>query len=294
VSGAWRHLALTVSGGRTALYIDGALVHSGSGAGGLAAQAPWHVMRNGNLVSFARGLADEVAIYRTALAAATVEEHYRAGAPAPRSYRETVLETPGLASYWRLGESSGTTAVDEKGANQGTYQGGVALGQPGAIQGDPDTAAGFDGVDDEVTTPGPALTSQGSLEGWFLWQAGTALLRDNTATPTGWILAYDRSGKLAYRIGGKTFTTSLDVSSVKGAWHHYAVTVSGGNTSFYLDGTLIHSGTGAGTGQAAMPWRLMHNGGFAQFAAGLADEVAVYEAALSAASVQEHYRAAGR
>src|SRR5262245_3898854 len=49
--------------------------------------------------------------------------------------------------YWRLGEGVGaTTAADATGhGNTGTYFSGVTLGQPGAIVGDPDTAAKFDG-----------------------------------------------------------------------------------------------------------------------------------------------------
>ena len=33
-------------------------------------------------------------------------------------------------SYWRLGETSGTTASDAAGSNAGSYAGGVTLGQP--------------------------------------------------------------------------------------------------------------------------------------------------------------------
>jgi len=56
--------------------------------------------------------------------------------------------------YYRLGDSSGTTAVDSSGNSQdGTYTGGVTLGASGAIQGDADTAATFDGTDDYVSLP---------------------------------------------------------------------------------------------------------------------------------------------
>ena len=47
------------------------------------------------------------------------------------SYRQAVLDaSPG--SYWRLGETSGTSAADETGANPGTYN-NVLLNQPGAL-----------------------------------------------------------------------------------------------------------------------------------------------------------------
>lgn len=40
-----------------------------------------------------------------------------------------------------------------------------------------------------------------------------------------------------------------------------------------------------------MPWHVMRNGGYAQFAQGQADEVAIYNVALSATTVQQHYNA---
>ena len=62
-------------------------------------------------------------------------------ADAPSSvYRAAVLADSPLA-YWRLGETSGTVAHDETGnGHDGTYVGGVTLGQPGALTGDANTA----------------------------------------------------------------------------------------------------------------------------------------------------------
>src|SRR5215831_14920886 len=62
------------------------------------------------------------------------------------AYSSAVLADHPVA-YYRLGETSGTTAVDSSGnGSNGTYVGGVALGQPGALlPGDTDPAAGFNG-----------------------------------------------------------------------------------------------------------------------------------------------------
>src|SRR4030095_15422767 len=66
------------------------------------------------------------------------------------SYRSTILvDNP--RSYWRLGETSGTTAADQQALNPGPYTGGVTLGQQGAIIGDPDTAASVGGGEQHVT-----------------------------------------------------------------------------------------------------------------------------------------------
>jgi hypothetical protein len=39
-----------------------------------------------------------------------------------------------------------------------------------------------------------------------------------------------------------------------------------------------------------MPWHVMRNGTYTQFAAGNADEVAIYRTALDATTIARHYR----
>jgi hypothetical protein len=202
-------------------------------------------------------------------------------------YAGAVLGTPGLQSYWRLGEPSGPTAADATGNAPGSYAGGAALGARGALPLDPDTAVRFDGTDDELLAPGGAAAR--TIEGWFDWESGVAVMRDATSAG-GWILAYDNAGRVAYRVGGTTFTTARATAELRTGWHHLALTVSGGGaTAFYLDGALVHSGTGAGTVPAALPWRVMRNGTTAQFSRGRADEIAVYDSVLSAATVRDHF-----
>jgi len=205
--------------------------------------------------------------------------------PAQGTYRDLVLSTPGLTSYWRLAESSGTVAADAKGQAAGTYVGGPGLGARGALSGDADAAARFDGVDDEMQA-GVAVV--GTFEGWFFWEGGVALMRDSTGSG-GWIVAFDSGGRVAYRVGGTTLTTSLVTADVRDGWHQVALTVAGGATGFYLDGELVHSGTGAGTAAATMPWHVMRNGTTGQYTRGRADEVAVYGAALPAATIRAHF-----
>ena len=161
------------------------------------------------------------------------------------SYASTITSTPGVRGFWRLGEGSGSGAADELGASPGVFSGGPVLGVAGALV-EPDTAARFDGVNDEMSVSGAALGlgSAGSLEGWFRWEAGAAPLRDSTSSG-GWILAFDNGGKLAYRAGGATFTTGLATASVRdGGWHHLVLTLEGGRTGFYVDGVLCIAAPG--------------------------------------------------
>ena len=62
----------------------------------------------------------------------------------PSSYAQQIPNDNG-ASYWRLGESSGSTAYDSSGANDLSVGSGVGRRAAGAIIGDPDTASTFSG-----------------------------------------------------------------------------------------------------------------------------------------------------
>jgi len=227
-----------------------------------------------------------------ALGALAVVGGFPSGAAAQSTgadYASRVLSTPGLTAYWRLGEATGAVAIDATARAPGSYLGGPELGAGGALRGDADAATRFDGVDDEMQSGNAAIAGAGTVEGWFFWEAGVAVMRDATSS-AGWIVAFDSGGRLAYRVGGTTFTTSLTTAAVRDGWHHVAMTVSSGATSLYLDGAPVHSGTGAGTAAAAMPWHVMRNGTVpGQYARGRADEVAVYDTALPAETIRAHF-----
>jgi hypothetical protein len=209
-------------------------------------------------------------------------------------YAATVAATPGLRSYWRLGETSGAFSWDEHGLELGTYRGGPSLGQPGALSRESNPATAFDGVDDELSATGPVISTSGTLEGWFRWSSGKAVLRDDSWAE-GWVLAYENtSGNLGYRVGGRAFSTGRDVDTLArdGAWHHIAVTKDSSSAAIYLDGALQHPDTGATNDLASGPWHVMRNGQHSEYAQGQADEIAIYDVALPAATIKQHYDAA--
>jgi hypothetical protein len=78
------------------------------------------------------------------------------------------------AAYWRLGETAGAQARDASpNGRHGTWSGAPALGQPGALDSDPDLAALFDGSDDRITLPAlPSFGASLTAEFWLRPQSG--------------------------------------------------------------------------------------------------------------------------
>jgi PKD repeat protein len=210
--------------------------------------------------------------------------------PGSDAYRDAVLGTPGLASYWRLGELSGSSSNDELGGGQGAFAGRFVLGRPGVLGLLGNTAASFDGATGAFSAPGPALSMNGTLEGWFRWRAGTAVMRDHTGPNRGWLLAFTSAGTLRYRVGGTGFDTQVPIEDVRdGTWHHLVATKGAANSRLYVDGAEIHRGTGAASDAAVLPWHVMRNGTNDAFSQGEADEIALYTRALTEGEVRAHY-----
>src|SRR3954453_12466935 len=155
---------------------------------------------------------------RTWLVAALLALGVASPAQAAGGYSQAVTETPGLVAYWRLG----TTAP-------GTLLGGASLGAHGALSGAPAPSALLGGIEEELKASPPAAAT---VEGWFFWEAGVAVLRDDTSAG-GWILAFDSGGRVASRAGGTTVTTTLATSDLRDGWHYLALTVQDDASAFY-------------------------------------------------------------
>ena len=213
-------------------------------------------------------------------------------------YRTGVLGTTGLVSYWRLGETSGTAAADDAPTdpNNGRYLNGVALGGPGALVTDSNPSAGFDGSNDYVSVADHASLDTGdrfTLEAW--------VKRSNTSTSTQTIFS---KGSGSYRLsfvsnslrltrpGSGTIATANVSTTDTAGFHHVVATKSGATVKLYIDGVdrtgTVTNQTVANTSTALNIGR--YTGG-TQYFAGLIDEPAVYNSALSSTAITEHYQA---
>jgi PKD repeat protein len=226
------------------------------------------------------------------------------------TYRSTVVNTPGLVSWWRLGDAPGSSTIaDSFGTNAGSIF-GATLGAPGSIFADPSTAATFNGTSNYASAPlNLSTTSQVTFEFWLNWNAfanddavAMELTPNFNNNPGGFLVIPDSSnGGFGVGLGsGSSRNTAYFARPTAAAWHYYAFvldTTQAGATQItpYVDGQAVSytkdaSGTGAGN-FANSTLYMMSRGGTSLFGAGTLDDVAIYNQDLTASTIAAHYAA---
>jgi len=228
------------------------------------------------------------------------------------SYFGAVSSTSGLIDYWRLGEKSGGTFADGVGSNAAIFEGGVGLGTAGALTGDPNTAASFDGANDTASAKlNLSSSSQLTLEFWLNWAAYANNDRlafeytPNFNNNDGGFLVDPNAGELGGKFGvaigrnGSRNNAYFNRPSA-GAWHHYTLVFdtaapAAQQVTPYVDGQPIAyektaSGTGAGNFANSSLYFMSRNA-ITLFGGGSLDEVALYNRALSSTEVAAHFDA---
>lgn len=204
---------------------------------------------------------------------------------------------PGLVNalnpiaYYRLGEASGTTMVDEVGAHNGTYQISPTLGATGCLIGDSDTAVTFTG------------SNQGSVGFWSglntatltytglvrisSFNAGRPIAGRLGGTSSPIMIGTDGSGHITVKVndgtGQTTYTAATPVND--GDNHHIAVRRNNGTgiLSVFVDGVLdLSTSSVAPDTSTSYGWIL---GGDVDFSSsgtkGTLDEWALFDTALA-------------
>ena len=217
---------------------------------------------------------------------------------AQSAYSGVISSTAGLMGYWRLGESSGTTACDSTTQqNNGTYSGGFTLGAPGALQADPATAVSFDGLSGQMSVPAASSLNVGdtfSIEAWV--ERGRSGTGSNEVIASkqnnAWVLMFNESDRLALRQStvGEVATANVATTDT-GNWHYAVATKNGSSVHLYLDGVDVTGSVANHTmANSSQPLVVGQSTGTA-YLKGSVEEVALYKTALSAAQVAEHYSA---
>jgi hypothetical protein len=206
-------------------------------------------------------------------------------------------------SHWKLGEASGTNAVDRKGVNAGTYGGtagnrtmGVATLLPSGDAGNTAVsftfaAAGTSGRVDINTLTGLNIPSAFTLECWIKPTVTTGSIAPRASQN---VVSYQDVGILISSAGKVGFwDLSVTMASVQtlvaGNTYYVACTYDGTTRRLYINGLLDNSDLrppAAAFTALTFANYTSHNG---DDYGGVIDEVAIYNKELSPTAVSEHY-----
>ncbi len=213
---------------------------------------------------------------------------------------EVLADSP--VSYWRLGESSGTTAADSAGTNTGTITGGVTLGAIGALtgSGDTNTAMTFDGSTGYVSVPSNTnlnIRNDFTVEAWakpgvLNWQERVVTHKGGYQYKLG-LNATNQWHATVY-IGGVGYDVADTTGSpAVGRWDHLVLTRSGSTVILYVNGVSVATTTVSGLIDTSTSILAIGRKGSTanSYFNGDIDEVAIYNTALSPSRIQAHYTA---
>lgn len=144
-----------------------------------------------------------------------------------------------LTSYWTLDETSGSTAYDSAGTDNGTIN-GPALGSQGILS---SNAYDFDGADDYVATSfNPPNDGIASTSFWVNFDSVSGdqlcgLNDSNYSDPRFYLGLWNGDVIGGFGSNASTYATSLST----GTWYHFAMTGDGSTARVYLNGSEVTS-----------------------------------------------------
>ena len=222
---------------------------------------------------------------------------YEFGAPA--TTYSSLIGSASPVAYWRMGESSGTTATDATSNHlNGTYSGTYALHLGGAIVSDTDTSVTFAGGYADVGSPG-GLNISGTAISIEFWAKGSPgaynyLVSHTDGGSQGYAVYTGGDGTYHFYMGrgGGLHIMGSVTGTWDQQWHHFVNLYDGSAMKVYVDGVarLTETETSSLTGYTGNFSLARYNGGGYGFAGSL-DEVAVYSRVLSSSEINDHYLA---
>lgn len=215
---------------------------------------------------------------------------------------EVIADAPEL--YWRLGDTSGTTAEDETSNNRdGNYNGGYTLNVTGAIS-DGNKAVTLNGSTGYVSIGTlSALNPSGnfSAEIWIKFttsQTAKYIMNKWNGSSDGWLVSTDSSVgrriRFIARIGGSNYTINTGSDINDGNWHHIVCVRNGTSLKIYVDNVEAASGScsASSMGSNSNSMQVGKNAtGASDYFNGSVDEYAFYTSALSAGRIDAHWNA---
>jgi DNA-binding beta-propeller fold protein YncE len=202
------------------------------------------------------------------------------------------------AGYWKLNETSGTSAVDSTGTSNGVYK-GTTLNQPGLLAASSNKAATFSGSNSAVTIPSKTALSPSAKVTAEAWIKPTTLPASGAFAS---IVTKAETYSLQFNGPRLEFTiiqsgtrrrlqAPVGAIAVNGKYHIVG-TYDGATQRLYINGVSVASAalTGAITVNTTA-LTLAAWAGTSEYYKGTIDEAAVYGTALTNTQVANHYNA---
>lgn len=202
------------------------------------------------------------------------------------------VTTEDLISWWKFDETSGTTADDFWGSNDGTL---YNMDDSDWVTGKIGNALSFDGANDYVDCGNDSsldITDVITIEAWIKTTktlGDIVTKRESPYTPYGLFVS---SSTLWFRVyDGVTKTDIRGITNVcDGSWHYVVATYDGTNISLYVDGEMDRAPVQHLSGMKTSAYPLcIGKGHIAGYFDGVIDDVRIYNRALSADDIQANY-----
>lgn len=308
----WYHAALTVDSAHLAtLYLNGQAVASGNLGGAVGYDGSTLQFgankRSGVVGGFVRGEVDEVQFMDRALSATEILDIYQAGSVGQCKDMEftsgpvCTASPPGLQAWFKADGN----ALDSQGGNLATLMNGTSYmtGEDGAAFSFNDASSQYVSIADAPAMKPASFT----VEGWFAlgdFPAPASLVSKPFATGTAhsYQLLYN-SGEIQAVVGttdgAQTLLHSAFAPSAN-AWAHYALTydATSRQARLYVNGALVGSQSTPVSAVAYDSHPVLlgadyGDGSYSGFYKGGADEVSVYNRALTATEIATIYKSFG-
>ena len=240
------------------------------------------------------GSLDEVKLFDSALSSTDVQSIFQS---------DISQLSPNPNAWWKLDATTGTTAADSAGTNDGIY-----INNPTPVNAVVDDGLFFDGVNDFVEVADNDALDFGigdfSLSIWIKTTdvTGTDVILDKRVEQSGAVqgyVLYNFGGNLGFQLAdGDGFTNYIsDVSIADGDWHFVTVTVDRDSTNggkWYVDGELVDSFNPTGrqgslSNSNSLTLGRRSDSSSPGYFNGSLDEVKLFDSALSSTEVQNIY-----